>query len=256
MIRHVAPYLLLLCVAAAQVKPAQIVETREQTLIKKEGFFSSERSRLVVKLSVSGPDVRGATKWGKVKLTEAVDDAGTDLKPKENTFAFSRGEDMDEINRFGQDEKAEGFDVELELAVPARKATTIKSLKGEFHVLAGGEEKVVTFTKLKSMQGKPLTDPALKAAGIDATVGKSSGNDPALVVDYKGAADAITKVEILDAGGDSMSSGQFSSGSGDAQNVNYMLGKPLDDAMTLKLHLVVGQKTVAVPFELKDLKLP
>src|SRR5688500_11717453 len=119
--------LLLACARApgAEGKPAQIVETREQTLIKKEGIFSSERSRLVVKLNVKGPDVSGATKWGRVKLAEAVDDAGTDLKATGD--GFRRGEDMDEINRFGQDEseKAEGFDVELELGLPARKATTI-----------------------------------------------------------------------------------------------------------------------------------
>jgi hypothetical protein len=35
-----------------------------------------------------------------------------------------------------------------------------------------------------------------------------------------------------------------------------MLNKPLDDTMTMKIHLVVGQKTVTVPLELKDVKLP
>ena len=126
----------------------------------------------------------------------------------------------------------------------------------ELEVLAGGEEKVVTLTKLKSMQGKPLADPVLKAAGINGKVTKPSGDDPALTVDYTGGTDAIKEVEILDAAGNSVSNGRFSTGFGGTQSVSYQLSKPLDDTMTMKMHLIVGQKTVKVPFELKDVKLP
>jgi hypothetical protein len=59
----------------------------------------------------------------------------------------------------GDEKKSDAFDATINLALPARKATAIKSLKGEFQVLAGGEQKVVTLTKLKSMQGKPLARP-------------------------------------------------------------------------------------------------
>ena len=247
--------------AAVKVQPAEVFETRLVTLIKKENVFSSDSSRLQVKLNVDGPAVKGATKWGKVKLTEAVDDAGTDLKPKreDGNFSFSRNADLEEISRFGMsddEKKSSAFDVTIQLSLPARKATAIKSLKGEFEVLAGGEEKTVTLTKLKSMQGKPLDDPTLKAAGINGTVTKPQGGDPALAIDYKGSTDAIKEVEIVDASGSSVSNGRFSSGFGDTQNVNYLLSKPLDDTMTMKMHLIVGQKTVKVPFELKDVKLP
>ena len=248
-------------IAAVKVQPAEILETRLVTLIKKENVFSSDASRLQVKLNVDGPEVKGATKWGKVKLTEAVDDAGTDLKPKKDDsgFSFGRNDDFEEISRFGMsddEKKSSAFDVTIELALPSRKATAIKSMKGEFEVMAGGEEKVVTLTKLKSMQGKPLADPALKAAGINGKVTKPSGDDPALTVDYTGGTDAIKEVEILDAAGTNISNGHFSSGFGDTQNVSYQLSKPLDDTMTMKMHLIVGQKTVKVPFELKDVKLP
>ena len=245
--------------AAVKVQPAEVSESRMVTLIKKENVFSSDSSRLEVKLNVQGPEVKGATKWGKVKFAEAKDDVGTDLKPKGSGFSFGPGADgLQDINRFGMDEKkkdSDAFDVEITLGLPARKATMIKSLKGEFHVLSGGEEKVVTLTKLKSMQGKPLEDPALKAAGINGKVAKAS-DDASLAIDYKGGTDAIKEVEIVDAAGKRVSSGRFSSGFGDQQTVNYMLDKPLDDAMTMKVTLVVGQKSVPVPFELKDVKLP
>jgi hypothetical protein len=247
--------------AAVKVQPAEVLETRLATLIKKENVFSSDSSRLQVKLRVDGPEVKGATKWGKVKLAEAIDDAGTDLKPKKDDsgFSFGRNDDLEEISRSGmsdEEKKSSGFDVTISLALPARKASAIKSLKGEFEVMAGGEEKVVTLTKLKSMQGKPLADPVLKAAGINGKVAKPTGDDPAFTVDYTGGTGAIKDVEILDAAGNNISNGRFSSGFGDAQNVSYQLSKPLDDTMTMKMHLVVGQKTVKVPFDLKDVKLP
>jgi hypothetical protein len=247
--------------AAVKVQPAEIVETRMVTLIKKPNVFSSDAPRLQLKLNVDGPELKGSTKWGRIKIAEAVDDVGTDLKPKDDAMGFGpRGDDLEDISRFGFDDeekkKTGTFDATIGLTLPPRKATAIKSLKGEFQVLAGGEEKVVTLTKLKSMQGKPLADPALKAAGITGTVAKASGDDPALAIDYKGSTDAIKEVEILDASGKSVSSGRFSSGFGDQQTVNYMLNKPLDDAMTMKIHLIVGQKAVTVPFELKDVKLP
>jgi hypothetical protein len=256
--------ILLACAAAAaraevKVQPAEVSETRVATLIKKPNVFSSDVSRLAVKLNVDGPEVKGATKWGKLKIAQAVDDAGTDLKPKQEGISFGPGgDDLEEINRFGVDEgKKDGpFDVTLRLGVPARNATAIASLKGEFAVLAGGEEKVVSLTKLKSMQGKPLDDPALKAAGVSGTFAKPAGNDPAVAVEYKGGTDAIKEVEIVDAAGNSVSSGRFSTGFGGVQSVNYLLSKPLDDTMTMKLHLIVGQKAVTVPFELKDVKLP
>jgi len=244
-----------LSLAAVKVQPAEISETRIQTLIKKENVFSSDVPRLQVKLNVDGPEIKGATKWGNVKITEAVDDAGTDLKLKKESLSF--GDGLDEISRFGSEEKkTDAFDATINLALPARKATAIKSLKGEFQVLAGGDEKTVTLTKLKSMQGKPLSDPALKAAGISGTFTKPTGDDPAIAIDYKGSTNAIKDVEITDATGKSVSQGRFSSGFGDQQTVNYMLNKPLDDTMTMKINLIVGQKSVTVPFELKDVKLP
>jgi hypothetical protein len=248
-----------LSLAAVKVESSEVKETRVEKLIKKENVFSSDVSRLQVTLHIDGDDIKGATKWGKLKLTEAVDDVGTDLKPKKDAMSFGPGgDDMEDINRFGigGEKKSDAFDATITLALPARKATAIKSLKGEFVVLAGGEEKIVTLTKLKSMQGKPLDDPTLKAAGVVGTVTKPAGDDPALAIDYTAGLDAMKEVEVLDADGKNISNGRFSSGFGGKQSVSYMLSKPLDDTMTMKIHLVVGQKAVKVPVELKDVKLP
>src|SRR5688500_12368467 len=105
----------LVSLAAVKVQPAEVLETRMVTLIKKENVFSSDSSRLQVKLNVDGPEVKGATKWGKIKITEAVDDVGTDLKLKEDGFSFGPGaEGLEEISRFGMsDEKSDAFDATI-----------------------------------------------------------------------------------------------------------------------------------------------
>jgi hypothetical protein len=254
--------LVLICAASIgaasiDVKVAQITETRDVTLIKKVNVFTSERPKLNVKLNLKGAELLGATKWGKVKLAEAVDDAGTDLKPTHATAA-GQGDDWDDVERLGHDEKqpADWCDVELELAVSARKATAIKSLKGELQVLAGGEEKVVTLTKLTSSSGKPLDDPVLKAAGLQVTPIKSERDDSALTLQFSGSDDGLKDVEIVDAAGKKINNSYLSSRINDQRTSQYDLDRPLDDKVVVKLHLVVGQRTVTVPFDLKDLKLP
>ena len=247
-------------------KPAEILETRYERLIKQPNVFSSDQSALRVTLQVDGPAAKGATKWGKLKLTEAVDDTGKDLKPKSEggfNMSFGGGEDLQDINRFGMDEGKTAFDVPVDLALPERKATRLKSVKGEFAVLAGGEQKVVTVAKPKSQVGRSIDDDALKAAGVtmkfpkpgDSAFGGSSGAGNALV-ETGGKADVIRSVEILDAAGESVSQGYSSSTLDGTTATSYDLNKPLDDAMTVKVTLLTGQKEVVVPFEVKNVKLP
>jgi hypothetical protein len=46
------------------------------------------------------------------------------------------------------------------------------------------------------------------------------------------------------------------SGGDDDRTDTFELNRPLDDTMTLKIELIVGLKTVTVPFEIKDVELP
>jgi hypothetical protein len=43
---------------------------------------------------------------------------------------------------------------------------------------------------------------------------------------------------------------------GDTRTLQYALDKPLDDTMTVKMTIIVGLKTVTVPFDLKNIPLP
>ena len=161
-----------------------------------------------------------------------------------------------------KDEK--GFRVELSLAPSSRKAAKISQLKGSLQVLAGGEKKTATVKKLKSLIGKQVEDPNLKAAGLEIKIldpekqkgGFFSGGPNSLPMEIKGNLNALQEFEILDASGEDVSSGHMSSGSDNKKTYIYDLDQPLDDTIVVKVELMVGLETITVPFDLKDIELP
>ena len=259
--------------AGATVTLKKLLERRELSVEKTP--FSGWENGIELLLHVEGPGVKGARKFGKLKITEAKDDAGTDLTkvnkdaPKFMTDHF---EDVREPQQFGfgSDEKKNpkptGFDVTARLQTPtARTAKTLKILKGELQVLVGGEKKIVEVKKLKETFGKPLADPALKELGVTFTINdpaaKRSGfsfGDPkkSLPVVIAGNVDAIAGVTILDAAGQKMNAGSSWSDEKNKRALTYDLEKDFSEDMTLQIEVWPGQRTLTVPFELKDVKLP
>jgi hypothetical protein len=252
---------------SVSVKPVRVEETRSRDLgpAKDTNFFSNSPALRIV-MHVDGDLVKGATSYGKVIIAEATDDAGTDLKPKKEKgfMSFGRGEDdFEKIDRFPgmrkPDAKPAGFDLGLQLAASSRKATRVKSLKGEFQVLAGGEAKQLSITKLTGLVGKTLDDPALKAAGLEVKIvnpkdSKFPGGAarPSLILEVSGNANALQKIAIVDAAGQSVSDESMT-----MMNTTHLtLNKALDDTMKLQLSLNVGQKTVTVPFDAQNIELP
>ena len=164
-----------------------------------------------------------------------------------------------------QKQGEKGFRVKIELGPAARKAVKIRSVKGEFEVLAGGKEAAVTAKGLPAMIGKSIEDPQLKQAGVQIKLVDpkkagagffGAGGPNSLSLQMTGTITNIQKVEILDQADKDVTQGNMSSGSDKESNVTYELKQPLDDTMTLKVKLLIGQKTVKVPFELKDIELP
>lgn len=254
------------------VTPVELVETRAKQFKQKVKFAAE--SELKLTLYVEGDKVNDATSYGKIEFDEVADDAGGDLKPKKKKGMFSFGGGGDEFTslRNGQmgmrQEKGEdGFRMELKIAASSRKATKISRLKGQFQVLAGGEKKTVAVKKVKSHIGKKIEDPALKAAGLEVRIVDPKkkqggafdfgmGGGDSLPIEFKGDLNVLQEVEIVDAAGKSVTSGYMSTGSDDKKTYSYDLKKPLDDKMTVKIELMVGLKTITVPFDLKDIELP
>jgi len=265
---------LLASVAFAQnstVTLKKLVEKREVSIEKSP--FSGWGSGIELTLHIDGADVKGARKFGKLKVTKAVDDAGTDLsKATEDTPRrdSDRFEEVREIQTFGMDDakpKPTGFDIELTLpTVSARGAKTIKQVSGSVQVLVGGEKKVVQVKQLKKSIGKAVEDPALKALGVTFTLVDPSkagagamifgDKDKSMTAEISGNSDAIAEVSIVDASGEKLNQGSMWNDAGTKRIVTYDLEKTLSDDMTLQIEVWPGQKTLTVPIELKDVKLP
>jgi hypothetical protein len=261
---------------AAKVTLKKLVEKRELTVEKNP--FGGWENGIELNLHVDGAGAAGARKVGKIKVTQATDDAGTDLtkKAKEGPMSMEHNS-FEEVRApqaftFGNDKapKPTGFDIDVKLpTLSARSAKTIKLIKGEMQILIGGDKKVVEVKGIKANYGKPIPDPALKAVGVTITVVDPSkrgaggtvgfgGGDPnkSVSLSISGNADAVADVSIVNAAGTKLNQGSMSSGDAKSKSITYDLQEPLVDDTVLQIEVWPGQKTVKVPFELKDVKLP
>lgn len=247
----------------------KLVEKRELTLVK--DAFSGSENGIELTLHIDGPGVKGARKFGMIKITKALDDTGTDLARKGEgvgSFAEDNYQDVREPMSFGMSDNAPkptGFDIDLKLQTPsARNAKLIKQIAGEIKVIAGGEKKVIEVKQLKQKWGKTIDDPALKALGVTfqlvdpakpqgMMMGDPQSSVPAII---SGKPDAIAEVRIVDASGEKLNSGSSWNDENNTRKIVYSLDKPLADDMVMQIECWVGEKTVTVPIDLKDVNLP
>ena len=261
--------------AAVTVTPVRISESRVKDLAAKAGQESShmgfnEGLRLVVRLD--GPEVAGATQYGKLKIAQATDDAGTNLLPKAEGFGAEDAEGFVKFRSammmgiFSSDRDDPQLFVELRLDPAARKAGRIKLIKGQMQVIAGGESKTVEVKNPGAMLGKMIDDAALKQGGVqiqvldpkkaDQGMMMMAGDGPQVVVQIKGNLSVLDSIKVVDGQGKDLGQGEGSSSSKDVETRSITLSQAPDAQTTLKITLHVGQKTVNVPFELKDVPLP
>jgi hypothetical protein len=259
----------------ATVTLKKLTEKRELSL-EKDSFAGWENG-IELSLHVDGPDVQGARKYGKLKAIQALDDIGTDLTAKGEGPSFG-GETFREVREpqmFGRDDKPKpaGFDVELKLPTPsARNAKSIKVIAGSLEVLVGGEKKIIQVKPLKANIGKTIDDPALKSLGVtfalidptkrsakNAIAGALLGGgkpDKSVSAEITGNIDALADVRIVDAAGNKLSRSSMWQDDPGKRSITYDLEAPLPDDAVLEIEAWPGQKTVVVPFEIKDIKLP
>ena len=116
-----------------------------------------------VELKLVGDEMADA-KAIRTKLAVAVDSTGRELLDPNKIE-----KDFQALDRFGgmSDNK-----VTLKLNNPARKAESMKELKGtiELFVPKNDPQATISLKGFKSISGKPIDAPALKAAGIELTL--------------------------------------------------------------------------------------
>lgn len=255
----------------AKITLKKLVEKRELEVEK--GPFSGWENGIELTLHVDGAGVKDARQVGRIKVTKATDDAGTDLTKKTGDVPMQDTEHFDDVREpqsfgFGNNEKKQsGFDVNLKLPAPsARSAKSIKLLSGSLQVIAGGEKKIVEIKTLKDHYGKKLDDPALKAAGISFTLADPSKpmsgvmsfgeKGKSLTATLEGSLDTMGEVNVVNASGEKLNMGRSWSDEGGKRMMTYDLKEQLPADAKLTIEVFPGQKILTVPFEFKDVKLP
>ena len=245
--------------AAVEVTPQRIEETRN--LVFDDDKVSRTPATLKLVLALSGPEVESATQSGHVKIEEAVDNTGASLLPRPDAFhdpskftdfanAFFRN------SKFGGNTEGAKPQVELDLALPARAAVRIARLRGSLELSDGGKTNTVELGGLSGAGKKAV--PLPNGSPVTVTVLVSGGeNVRSLSLETTGDESALASVEIVDAGGKSISSG-ISKWSMNGGPVHQSIGlmKPLDASMKLVVKVISDRKLTKVPFDLKDIPLP
>ena len=217
-------------------------------------------SGLSVLLKFQGEPVKNVSRIGEAAVYEATDDLNESLveklpastqpasEAKSEMHSVAEGIETDDATTYGQ--------VFVHLRSPARRATKIVRLRGEFPVVAGGERRTVEITDLPSKSGKALDDPTLTRAGVKVwiDVKKTSGveDDTDLSFRLSGNFSAIRQAKVFDGNAEVPSGNWYSSP--DPQTIT--VGRTITKQMVLRLFVVVNEKRVAVPFDLSNIPLP
>lgn len=245
--------------AAVQVTPQRIEESR--VLVFKDDKVSRTPASLKLTLALEGPEAESATQYGHVKLDEATDSTGTSLISRQDSLhnpskfrdyanAFFRN------SKFRQKTEIVPPQVELELAVPARAATKIVSLRGSLDLSDGGKTNTVELGGLKRAEKRVV--PLPNGSPVEVTIVVPSEDTIRSVnLQCTGDDSALSSVEVVDGTGKRISTGisSWSLNGGPAQK-SLNLTKALDDSMKLVVKVISDRKFTKVTFDLKDIPLP
>jgi hypothetical protein len=149
----------------SSVVPAKVSVVQVHDRRSDGSFFK----RLEIDLEL--PDVPAAdVAAARTVVTAAVDDTGRTLVPADSGKGPLQPIQQGRPGASG--DKPERARVTLELKNPARKANVVASVTGEIELYMPGRDpnSVATISKFTAQEGKPLSDPALKANGIAITV--------------------------------------------------------------------------------------
>jgi hypothetical protein len=254
---------------AATVKAGRISEYRARELATSPVPTPLQTSGVTLTFYVEGEAFKSASRYGNWKIAEAVDDTGAALKVREEpasapAFGQEPEQKNREINAFElkalREKGAKFVPLDLELSLPARKATKIAHIKGTVDVICG-DTQIVKVANLPSLTGKKVEDPLLKAAGLELEIlGPVEDVENSFAIEYGGNLEARVddhnEPEIVDKDGKSVLQGADAVTFGGKHKRQYALKQKLDDTLVLQCRVITNQKTLTIPFELKDVELP
>jgi hypothetical protein len=137
--------------SGVSVSPGDVTDRR-----RNDNVFSS----LEIELKVTGEGAAGA-RGARAMIEKAVDDTGRNL--------VKEGGSPDDFSKASGDQPPA---LKLELRNPARRATKVRELSGRVELFVPGRDPSAQarVPKFLSQVDRPITAPALKAAGVQVTV--------------------------------------------------------------------------------------
>jgi len=243
--------ILPLLLAAAGFAHAEIAVTVGEVSDKRTTgeFFSG----LEIKLRLAGPelaDVRGL----RVKVASASDDTGKNLVEEKKRGMFA--DEFKPLEEpFGPGPKKKGeSEVAIGLANPPRTATTVK-LAGTLELMSPKADPASVITAgVAKAAGKPLDEPALKAAGVELTFKAPKGDE--LSYKIKDPQNKVAAVEFCDPAGKPLkTNGSSSMGFAGSKDVSVNV-TDAPAGVVAKIYLLTAKSVLSVPFKLDAIKLP
>ena len=265
--------------ASVRARVARVVDHRFARLSPDATTTANPDLGLTVSLQLAGlPDLTTATGYGHWAVTAAADDRGTNVAPMTLPNAADDGstprkqadryEDVDRNATDGLKPGPDGFALQtfdVQLGVAARGAAALRRLSGHVDLIVGGTDHVARFDHPTRLVGQTLADADLRAAGVSVTFDRPDPADrppkrPQVTFHFHGDP-ALLHDDMLDVVGPDGktvvdSSVYFGAASDTPHPRTYDLTRPLDDTMTITVRVPLGQRTVRVPFDLRDVPLP
>jgi hypothetical protein len=152
--------LLVATVIQAQPKPVE-VSIEQVNDRRSKGFFSE------LNLSLELPKVKSSeVTASRVVVQAATDDTGVDLRPEDTSQDLEPNSRGEMYRQSGEDPPCS---VTVKLKNPARAASKVTEVRGDIELYMPGRDPNSTalITKFLPASGKPLTNAALKANGVE-----------------------------------------------------------------------------------------
>jgi hypothetical protein len=213
---------------------------------------------LTVRFAIRGAAVKEAFRVGNLKVTEAKDEAGSDLVLAETAQAFQRTNrpDFADVGRF--DRREDRLEREVVLKPAARSAKWI-TLKGSLELVVGGTDVHADIDAVKLKEERALEHADLAGAGLKIRLVKQAfGGERQIHAVFEGDQRCFREFAVLDKAGKASRlepRGWFQSGKGPKVH-SFGAAGALPAEATLRVTVRKGAATVTVPFAFERTELP
>lgn len=243
-----------------------VVETRVQRYVPSERA-PVEEGKLELGLEIRGDAINPGSQISKIEVTEATDDAQTDLTPDQEVLERITNWEISLPPLLGERKGAQArvLRLLLPLKLPARTAKVIRSVRGTLTLSAGGETEDVTVGDIPGKIGELLEDPKLAECGLEIRIIDPKDalaeerNDDAVSfkvgIEVTGNTSLLRTVDVVDENDRSIANGVTLLDYKTHKKVFVHLIHGLDNVPRLKIRFLSGATEVVVPFEASDLKL-